>query len=298
VRVWVLRVLWVTLPLSAGAAATDVLDGWRDAPAIVAAALLWLVWGIGTVALLAPRPQGLTALRAAAPAFATLAIVATAAGGANGLAAAGAVVATSATAALVAVPDVAVAAANGISYGDEQRFPLRVPPLLFLAPIPVVWMSVVGGLAGGPLLLADGEIAWGAVAFVLGIPVVAFGARALHGLSRRWLILVPAGVVILDPMTLAEPVLFVRRQVRRLRPLAANARVHDDALDLRLGATRGSVVVELADATDLLRARRGRRGGTTVQASTIVIAVVQRAHVLQRAAQRRVHVEVPQRSAT
>ena len=75
VRLLPVRVVWLALPLTAGSAAMDVLDGWREAPRTVAAALLWLAWGAGVVALLAPRPAGVTAIRVIAPTFAVLGIV-------------------------------------------------------------------------------------------------------------------------------------------------------------------------------------------------------------------------------
>lgn len=286
-----LRVLWLSLPLTAGAAASDALEGWNEGPALLVAALAWIAWGAGMVAMLAPRPALLTALRAVAPTFAVVAVAAVAASETSGLSGWGAVAATAAGATLVALPDIAVDAANGIAYGDEQRFPLRVPVMLLLGPVAVVWALVVTGVTAGPLLLADGEVVWGLVALVVGAPVAAFGVRALHGLSLRWIILVPAGVVVVDRLTLAEPVLFVRRQVRALRPVPPGAPVASAALDLRLGAQLGTVAIALGEPAELMRAARGRQGGTIVRASTVVVAVVQRSRLLEAAARRRVRVE-------
>lgn len=292
-RRWALRILWITLPLSAGPAAASALEPWADAPAVVAIALLWLAWGIGVVGVLAPRPAGLTALRAIAPAFAVLALVVAVSGEASGdVAAWGAVAATLLTALLVSDTEIAMAAANAVAYGDEQRFPLRTPPALFLAPLPLARVALIGGIAAGPLLLADGRVVAGVVALVVGAPVVVLAARALHGLSRRWMILVPAGVVVLDPLTLADPTLFVRRHVRALRAVDAGVPVGEGRLDLRLGATLGSAELVLDGETDLVRASRGRRGGRTVGATALLVAVVRRDDLLAEAARRRVRVEV------
>src|SRR5215510_1128677 len=111
----------------------DALGGWREGPRVVAAILLWLAWGVGLVALLAPRPTGITAIRVVAPTFAVLGIVVAVTSDTSALAATGAIVATLVAAALVADPAVALAAANAIAYGDERRYPLRVPPALYLA---------------------------------------------------------------------------------------------------------------------------------------------------------------------
>ena len=73
--VWALRVVWATLPLTAGPAAAAALRDWSDAPRIAAEALLWVTWGIGLLAAIAPRPLSLVGLRTIAPAYLVLAVV-------------------------------------------------------------------------------------------------------------------------------------------------------------------------------------------------------------------------------
>src|SRR5581483_11856243 len=152
VGTWALRVVWLTLPLTAGTAASDAIATWDDAPRVVAAVLLFGAWGAVSVGLLAPRPAGLTIVRGIAPVFALLAIVALATGETRGLAGAAAIVATAAAGVLAMLPDYAVAAVNGVAYGDEMRVPLQVPPALFLGPLPLVRLLVAGALAAAPLL--------------------------------------------------------------------------------------------------------------------------------------------------
>jgi len=158
---------------------------------------------------------------------------------------------------------------------------------LFLGPLPAARLVAVAGVAAGPLLLADGQVLWGCVALVLGVPLAALAARALHGLSRRWLVLVPAGVVVVDPMALADNVLFPREHVQALRALSADE-PPGNALDLRLGATLGSVLLRFDEPAELTRAVRARRGGDTIDAPGLVIAVSRRDEVLVDAARRRV----------
>jgi hypothetical protein len=50
--------------------------------------------------------------------------------------------------------------------------------------------------------------------------MVTFGFRALHTLSKRWVVFVPAGVVLHDPLALSDPVLFPTRIVASLGPVA------------------------------------------------------------------------------
>lgn len=299
VRIWLLRIAWLTLPLTAGAAADDFIATFDDAPRVVAAVLLLGSWGAGVVAVLAPRPIGLTFLRTVAPAYAVLALLApivrsTPLGSiqeTSELADWGVLAACLVVAVLTALPDIGRAAANGIAYGDEERFPLRVPPALFLGPIPLARGLVVAAAGAGPLLLADAEIPLGIAALAVGGPIAFFGARALHGLSRRWLVLVPAGVVVVDPMTLAEPVLFVRRHVRALRAAEPAASIPDDVLDLRLGAAFGNVMIDLDEDAEMVRTNRGKRGGVATRTSHLTVAVGERAAFLDAAAARRVRVE-------
>ena len=67
--------------------------------------------------------------------------------------------------------------ANGSSYGDERRFPLRAPGGPAVGPIEVAWLVVVVGAAAGPLLLAAAQWVPGAL--------VAAGGLARRRRGRR-----------------------------------------------------------------------------------------------------------------
>ena len=267
---------------------SSALGDWSDGPRVVAEVLLWVAWGAGLLATIAPRPETLTLLRAIAPAFFVFAIAAVVGGKPSTLEAVGALLATAITAVLASGHDIAIAAANAVAYGDELRAPLRVPPALFLAPIPLARALAVASVAAGPLLLADGDIVAGVVALVVGIPLLVLLARALYGLSRRWAVLVPAGFVVADPMTLADPVLLLREHIRAITSVAAGP-APEDALDLRLGATAGSVVVRFDEEAELFRATRRRRT-ETVRAAAVCVAMVRRDAMLRAAAARRLPV--------
>jgi hypothetical protein len=291
---WLLRVAWVTLPLTAGPAASTALSSWSDGPRVAGAALLWVAWAGGLLATFAPRTQTLTALRVIAPAFFVGAILTAFGGDLSTLAVVGAIAGTFVCAVLASGHDVASAAANALAYGDEQRFPLRVPPALFLGPLPFARALVVLGVVAPVLLLADGEIVLGVVALLVGAGVVFLLVRSLDSLSRRWAVLVPAGFVVVDPLTLSDPVLFLREHVRHLAP-EPPAAAPEGALDLRLGAGAGSVSVGFDDEVELTRASRGRRGGATVSTAELMVAVARRGEMLQSAAARRLPVRVPVR---
>lgn len=287
----VLALVWLTLPVTAGDALADATADWSTAPQVVLAVLAWGAWAGGLLAVAVPRPVGLTALRAIAPGFLVGAVLVAASGAADGPAAAVvAVVATALAQVLVARPGPARAAANASAYGDERRFPLRVPPGLFVGPLPLARLALVGAVVTGPLLLADGRIVVGVVAVVVGVPVAGLAARALHSLSGRWAVLVPAGFVVVDPLTLADPVLFPRERIVTLAAAPAATRLDPDGLDLRLGASAGGLELRLDLPAELTRAPRGRRPTTTVRTTQVLVAAGAARHLLAEAAERRIPV--------
>jgi len=283
VRLLPVRVVWLALPLVAGPAASSALDGWRDAPRVTGAALLWITWGVGLVALLAPRPIGLTAVRVAAPAFVVCAIAIAIDGSASTLETIGAVGGTIAAAVLVADPAVALEAANGVAYGEERRFPLRTPTALYLVPVPLARAVVAAGIAAGPLLVADEQWALGAVALVVGLPLAWLAWRSLMLLASRWLVAVPAGFALVDPMTLADPVLMQRRNLRGVHARPGTAPIERGVTDLRLGATLGTVQIDLDGEVDLVRGGRGARQNETLRPRGVLVAVTGRGELLERA---------------
>ena len=129
----------------------------------------------------------------------------------------------------------------------------------------------------------------GLIALAVGAPTVVLLSLALHRLSCRWAVLVPAGFVIVDPMTLADNVLFPREGIASMQAASA-ARAAPGVLDLRLGATMGSVFLSFDQVAELFRAGRGRRPTETVRTSNLLIAVVRRDAMLQIAKGRRLRV--------
>jgi hypothetical protein len=287
---WILVAVWVTLPFTAGSAGADALDGWSTAPQVVAAVVLWGAWAAGLLAVIVPRPVGLTVIRAVAPLFATAAIVAVLATDVDATAAVAAVIATLAASVLAARPALAFAAANAVSYGDESRYPLHVPPALFLAPLPLARLALGAAVTAGPLLLADERWVLGTLALVVGVPLAVATSRVLHGLSERFVVLVPAGFVVVDPYTLSDPVLCVRERIVSLRAAGPAPTPRPELVDLRLGASIGTVAVTIDAPAELFRTGRTRRSTVTTRADELWIAPLRRRALLLEAAQRRIPV--------
>lgn len=281
---WCTRVIWALLPVTTGTAIADATHSWSTAPARTAEALLWVLWAVGLFALFAPRPWGLTFLRIAAPCGFLCAASSTTSTSASS--AALALAGSGIAAALALSAPIASATANALAYGDEHRFVLRIPMPLLLGPIPLVVLLAGLGAAAGPLLIADERYVLGAVAVVVGFPIVALVGRALHQLSNRWLVLVPAGIAIADPLTLTEPVLVRREVIESLRRIRTTT-VPSSALDLRVGTLAGGVRIELTEPVEFGR-RRGRMNAEIVGTQLLTVAVVRADAAIAQARTRRI----------
>jgi hypothetical protein len=279
---WFARLTWVLLPVSVGGALGDALASWSSVPARVAAVFMWCAWSIGLVALLAPRPWGLTALRIVAPALILVTLASVTSAGAQSALLAGTTAIVAAVFALSA--SVAQSAVNSLAYGDELRFPLRVPVSLLVGPVPLAVILAGAGACAGPLLLADGRIVAGIVVTLIGLPIAYAMIRSLHSLARRFLVLVPAGVVVVDPLTLADPVLMRREEIAQVRALTGPAA---DGLDLRLGTRAGTIEITLRAPQSFAR-RLGRRDAALVDADVVFVSTVRTAAFVATAADRRI----------
>ena len=149
-------------------------------------------------------------------------------------------------------PATAVVCVNGPAYPNERRFPLRPPAIAPGRSGALAWVVLVGAPVAAMLLLAGGRWVVGGIVAVRRVLAAAVGGRALHGLARRWLVVVPAGLVIHDPLSLADPVLFQRAAIAGLGPAPAQAersRRPDVgrfglALELRLTEPTGLLVID------------------------------------------------------
>src|SRR5438874_10563976 len=119
----------------------------------------------------------------------------------------------------------------------------------------MAWALAVGAPAIAVLLLAARAWVTGAIVALIGVPLAVVLVRAMHGLSRRWVVFVPAGLVLHDPMTVADPVLFQRRVVETLRPAPAGT----DSLDLTQRATGLALELVLREKVPMVLVKPGNR---------------------------------------
>lgn len=277
---WALRVAWAVLAFTAGPALGNALDPRSRSVQLVASVALWAVWGVVLVATLVPHPVSLTAVRCATPAAVVAVLVAAVDGDRAGAALA---LATTALAmALAFLPETGTVFVNGPAYPNERRFLLRAPAPLLLGVLGVVWALALAGPVVGVLLVAARQWVAGAAVLAAGVPLCVVLLRAIHGLSRRWLVFVPAGVVLHDPIALADPVLFRRQLVVALGPADSDS----PALDLTQTAPGLALELALAEEVPILRSKPGRRLGEAASPSRLLFTPTRPGAVLREAGER------------
>ena len=278
---WALRALWLSLPLTVGDVIASALDGRSGSLRTAAVVLCWAVWAGGLLASLVTQPLALTALRMLAPLPLVAGVVAALSGNPSalgwiGLAVAAVVLVVSLSA------EVGADFIDGASYGDERRFGLRPPGALLLGPVPFVWVLAAVPLPVGVLLLSVEQWVLGVVLVLVGAATAWWGVRVLHRLSRRCLVFVPAGMTLVDELTLAEPVLFRRTSVMRFGPAPADTGARDLS-----GAAPGLILqIDVDPAVSLVPA--APRGGTTeaTEERSVLIAPSRPGALLVHAGQR------------
>ncbi len=281
---WALRALWLVLPFTAGPVLAAALDGASPSLRATASVGAWSAWAVVVVALLVPSCPSLTVVRVVAPAALAAAVVAAATGESSSAEVASGLATSVAAVALAMLPETGTWMVNGDAYGDERRHLLRPPAVLVAGPIPMAWAVLVASIVGGPLLVAAGREVVGGLALVVGIPVAVVLARALHSLTQRWAVLVPAGLVVKDHLAVLDPVLLRRTDIEVLAPAPADA----ESLDLTAGARGMALEARLHEAVPLVRVRPGRRRGEPGRSAALRFTPTRPGTVLVEARRRRI----------
>ncbi|HZQ27511.1 MAG TPA: hypothetical protein VFA94_07415 [Acidimicrobiales bacterium] len=279
---WVVRLAWAALPFTAGPAWAEALRARSHGVQVVASTGLWAVWALVLVATLVPYPLGLTALRLAAPAAVVATSWAATQAGVSTIAAVAAVGTTLVVAAVAMAPATGLLFVNGSAYPNERRFPLRLPGALLVGLLPVTWGLAWGLPVAAALLLGAHRWVPGGVLAVVALAVDAVLLPALHGLSRRWVVFVPAGVVLHDPMTLADPVLFPKRTIEALRL----APVDTDSLDLTQRSPGLACELLLWEKVPLTLRKPGDRVGESGSSARLLFTPTRPGAVLAEARRR------------
>ena len=210
----------------------------------------WFLWtGVGA-SLLVPSPISLTIVRIVVPLSVVVSVVAS-----QPLAVFCSVVALIVCASSVFVD----AMVQGGAYGDETRFALRTP-LPYVVPAVIAWMLYTTSLIGGSLFLAAQQYVVGAILVALGILLSRTIPKRLHRLARRWLVLVPVGIVVHDHLVLHETIMAPSGKIQSV------TRTSDvgEAADLTGGVIGDRITIALTEADKVvLSAITAKALGTT-----------------------------------
>ncbi len=283
---WAPAALWLALPFTGGSALGQALQRHSTAVRATGSVELWAAWVVVLVATLVPHPLGLTALRCAAPGVVAAAVAAVATGHPGPAASIAGIAGAVAVAVVTFLPSTGIVFVNGPAYPNERRFPLAIPGPLLLGPLEVAWAAVVGLPVVASVLLASRRWGSGGIAAVLAAGAVWALGRALHGLSRRWVVFVPAGLVLHDPMSLADPVLFPHQVIDGLGPAPAGS----DSLDLTQRAPGLALELRLTEKVPMVRITGGRRRGEQGSSARLLFTPTRPGAVLAEAAGRRIRV--------
>jgi hypothetical protein len=284
---WAARILWTATGIVL-ALAVDRTEGMAASGALMAA--WWTVVAGVLVALVVPGCLGLTLVRFAVPGSvpaAVLLVAATASDDAVSMAlSAGGAVLVVAMSALVLWSGFGEAMVQGSAYGHERRLPLR-PPVAHTVAIIASWCiwTTVATLAVAAA--ADDRPAAAAGLAAAGIGGGAVLVRSIHRFSRRWLVLVPAGLVVHDHVVLGETLMVPRQSVASARLAPAGT----EALDLTGPAAGFAIEVAVRSAaTVLLAADRLHPRGVAVHATSFLVAPSRPGRALRAAAAHRLPV--------
>jgi len=172
------------------------------------------------------------------------------------------------------------------AYGDERRLPLRVPAAMQL-PIALAWaLWFTTSLAAVLLLAADRPFIGLAVLAVAGALTWLVYQR-LHHFSCRWLVSVPAGVVVHDPVVLGETLMVLRANVHHAHLALADT----EAADLTgpaAGHALEITVREMVQVTFPATAKHPK--GTAIHAQAFLVAPSRPGRALQALAERKISV--------
>lgn len=244
------RVVCVGLAIVGALAIGSATDG-RSAAADTVATIAWgLVVAAVALSVVVPAPLGLAVVRLLVPASVPAMVAALLLGASSTIGVAAVALAVVASA-LALAAETGEAMVQAAAYGAERRLPLRTPAPLLL-PATVAWLLWCALAVGGVLALCATNWVLGAVLVLLAAALGRLVLRRTHQLTRRWLVIVPAGVVVHDQLVLAETLMVPTSNVRLARLALAGTEAADltgPAAGHAVEITVGEMVLALFPAT-------------------------------------------------
>ncbi len=220
----VLRGLLSCLPFI-GAGVGGLLDDRSTAVQMTGTTLAWAVWGTVVLASFISHPITLTVLRIGTPVVASFMIFVVFNQGTFG----GQIISAAVSVAVLLLSfsaEIGSIYVQASAYGDEKRFALR-PPVVLIAPILLSALVAELSIIAFPLLVAARN--WSvATVSLAGLYVSAkYLLPRIHLLSRRWLVFVPAGVVVHDEIVLSTNLMIRKQDLSQIQLARDNSAAAD-----------------------------------------------------------------------
>ncbi|MEP7112701.1 MAG: hypothetical protein ABI862_05510 [Ilumatobacteraceae bacterium] len=264
---WAPRFMWLAVSIAGALSIGNAVDGRSSALRTTVMVAAWIVWGVGVVALAVPSTLGLTVMRMVSALACGVAIVSWASG-AHVAVGVVFVACTMLSGLLIGGADFGQRSVQASAYGDEQRYLLR-PPAAFVLPVAlagVVWTSTV---IAALLLLAAGLWAAGFAVAVVAASATWLLVPRFNVLSRRWLVLVPAGVVVHDQVVLAETLMVSRADLAGIDLALADT----EAADFTGPAAGHAVEVSMRSMVTAVRApTKAAPRGVALHVQSFIVA--------------------------
>ena len=240
------RLAWIPIPLFGYGVFDSALSDKSDPIQITIVIGLWIIWSMVLVTSLIPSASLLTLYRVLVP----ISVVAAIWGSLESQISSSSIfllficaICTS----ICLLPSVGFWFVNGSSYGDEIRLPLKPPGPLLLGPLPLAWLVLMLTIIFPAVLLSAESFFWGSITLVIGLALSFFSYRSLSALAHRWVVFVPAGIVLHDNMILTDPFLVRKPLIKQVRPALTSS----DSKDLTLSSVGMCLEVELYEPANL-----------------------------------------------
>ena len=211
------RAAWLALAVVPGA-----LDG--GGASALSVWMVWVAWAAVALSVLLAHPVSLTTCRFVVPLLTLHSawILADAGSDATWGAVVGAVIHVAVTA-VVFTSAYGATHAQAAAYGHERRHLLR-PPVSVILPVVLLWISVAA--AAAVAVHSDTLVVAGVSAAVF-VVLLGFSLRRGVVLARRWLVFVPAGIAVHDPLVLRDTFMVRNHDVRALQPVSSGTEAFD-----------------------------------------------------------------------
>ena len=286
VGAWLLRVVWVLQPLAFVPLLDDATATQSPAGRVIVSVAAWATWAVVLLATFLPTTVSLTVgrLLAAVGPFAVL--VASVGGSAPGWKVGVSLGASTLGALVWFSGETGIALAQGSAYGAEERFPLK-PPVPSMAPAVVSWLVLAASTLFAVVFLANERWVVGIALLVLAGTGGWFVGPRFHQLSRRWIVVVPAGIVVHDPLLLVENQLFRVPSLRAVHLAPAGT----EAADLTGGTAGLAVEIVLREADTVVKVGGpDQPRGVAIHVLSVLVAPTRPGRVLSAAAARKMPV--------